>query len=87
MDGVAESLGEWRKMDSVKAQMAEPDIRLSRREESILKRVGRGTSNREIARDLDIPEAALKAHLNSVMQRFALKSREEVASWARRHIS
>jgi two-component system, NarL family, nitrate/nitrite response regulator NarL len=75
-------------MDSTKgAETAEPEIWLSRREESTLKRVARGASNREIARDLDIPEAAVKVHLNSVMQRFALKSREEVAGWARRHIS
>jgi two-component system, NarL family, nitrate/nitrite response regulator NarL len=75
-------------MDSIKGtQTAEPEIRISRREESILKRVIRGASNREIARDLDIPEAAVKVHLSSVMQRFALKSREEVSGWARRHIS
>jgi DNA-binding NarL/FixJ family response regulator len=42
---------------------------LSERERAILRQLMRGTANRQIARDLDITEAAVKMHLTGIIHR------------------
>jgi len=56
---------------------------LSERERAILRQLMRGTADRQIARDLDITEAAVKAHLTRLFQKFGVENRSQAIAWAR----
>ena len=55
------------------------------REQDILGCLGRGLSNKRIARELDITEATAKVHVRSLLRKMKLRSRVEAAVWAARH--
>ncbi len=49
--------------------------RLSSREGEVVQALRKGKSNKEIARELDISERTVKAHLTSVFQKFGVEDR------------
>jgi DNA-binding NarL/FixJ family response regulator len=64
-----------------------PGEELTDRERQVLELVGEGMANKQIARQLGISEATVKAHLTSVFQRIGVRDRTSAALWARDHLS
>lgn len=58
---------------------------LSGREREILTLIARGDSNKLIARELDIAETTVKAHVQHIFQKLRLSSRVQVALYAAAH--
>lgn len=58
---------------------------LSARERQILALVAEGRSNKAIARDLQITEWTVKAHLKSILRKIGVQNRTQAAVWALRH--
>jgi DNA-binding NarL/FixJ family response regulator len=59
-----------------------PDASLTPREREVLKLVGRGLANSEIARELYISEVTVKAHLGHVLTKLGLRDRAAVIVYA-----
>jgi DNA-binding NarL/FixJ family response regulator len=57
---------------------------LSDREREVLVLLGRGRSNKAIARELQIAEKTVKAHLTSAFRRIGATNRVEAALWVQR---
>jgi DNA-binding NarL/FixJ family response regulator len=62
-----------------------PVAELSTREREVLVLVARGLPNKRIARELEISEKTVKAHLTSVFQRIGVTDRTQAALWAQRN--
>jgi two-component system, NarL family, nitrate/nitrite response regulator NarL len=60
----------------------QPTQSLTPRETEILRRLTNGDSNRRIADDLALPEAAVKAHLKTVLRKIKASNRTQAAIWA-----
>jgi DNA-binding NarL/FixJ family response regulator len=58
---------------------------LSARETEVLQLVARGLPNKRIARELQISEKTVKAHLTQVVQRIGVTDRTQAALWAKDH--
>ena len=58
---------------------------LSPRERQVATAVARGSSNKEIARELKIAEATVKIHIASILRKLDLDSRVEIAVYASEH--
>jgi two-component system, NarL family, nitrate/nitrite response regulator NarL len=58
---------------------------LSPQELEILRRVMSGLSNKAIARDLNIGEGSIKAHLKSLLRKMQVTNRTQAAMWAVAH--
>ncbi len=58
---------------------------LTARELEVLRLVGRGLANKQVAWRLGISEKTVKAHLTSIFQRIAVADRTQAALWAQRH--
>ena len=58
---------------------------LSARETEVLELVARGFPNKRIARELQISEKTVKAHLTQVFQRIGVTDRTQAALWAKDH--
>jgi len=58
---------------------------LTAREREVLILVGRGMLNKQIARQLNISEKTVKAHLGKVFQRIGVTDRTQAALWAQRN--
>jgi two-component system nitrate/nitrite response regulator NarL len=56
--------------------------RLSERERLILTHLTVGASNKQIARDLDVAEATVKAHVKSLLRKLRVNNRTQAAMWA-----
>ena len=56
---------------------------LSAREMEVLELVARGLPNKLIARELQISEKTVKAHLTQVFQRIGVTDRTQAALWAK----
>lgn len=56
---------------------------LSPRETEVLRLVARGLPNKQIARELQISEKTVKAHLTQVFQRIGVTDRTQAALWAK----
>jgi DNA-binding NarL/FixJ family response regulator len=59
---------------------------LTDREIEVLRLVGEGLANKQIARRLTISERTVKAHLTSVFQRLDVHDRVQAALWAQQHL-
>ena len=55
---------------------------LSPREEDVLREIARGSSNKEIARALDIAETTVKIHVQHILRKLGLSSRVQAAVYA-----
>lgn len=58
---------------------------LTPREGAVLELIGQGMANKVIARELDITESTVKAHLNSVLRKTGTTNRTQAARWAFEH--
>jgi DNA-binding CsgD family transcriptional regulator len=54
-------------------------ISLSKRQEEILHQVKTGATNKHIARRLNIAESTVKAHVGSLLSKFGVKNRSQLA--------
>jgi DNA-binding NarL/FixJ family response regulator len=59
---------------------------LTARELEVLRHVGTGASNREIAARLSISEHTVKAHVRNIFEKLGLEKRSQMVSVSRRHI-
>jgi two-component system nitrate/nitrite response regulator NarL len=66
------------------ANIEEAVRRLSQRELQIVRLVGVGLSNREIAGRLALAEGTIKVHLHNVFEKLQVRGRKELADYARR---
>jgi DNA-binding NarL/FixJ family response regulator len=62
-----------------------PFEELTARELDVLRLVGRGLSNKQIAWRLTISEKTVKAHMTSIFGRIGVSDRTQAALWAQRH--
>ncbi|MGB3905771.1 MAG: response regulator transcription factor [Anaerolineae bacterium] len=60
-------------------------VPLSAREMEILQHAARGSSNKEIARTLQISQQTVKNHISSILRKLDVKDRTEAAVYALRH--
>jgi len=58
---------------------------LTAREREIVRELARGASNREIARKFVISENTVKNHVRNVLSKLRLRSRRDIADYAREH--
>jgi two-component system nitrate/nitrite response regulator NarP len=66
------------------ANIEEAVRRLSQRELQIVRLVGVGLSNRDIAGRLALAEGTIKVHLHNVFEKLQVRGRKELADYARR---
>jgi two-component system, NarL family, response regulator LiaR len=71
-------------MHEVLAPPKESDLLedLTEREKEVLGLLGRGLSNKEIARDLSVSEKTVKAHVSSILSKLSLPGRTHAALYA-----
>jgi DNA-binding NarL/FixJ family response regulator len=62
-----------------------PGRELSERQRTILAMVASGKQNKHIARELQISEKTVKAHLTAIFQVLGVTDRTQAALWAQRH--
>ena len=62
-----------------------PADELSARQLSVLALVASGKQNKHIARELEISEKTVKAHLTAIFQILGVTDRTQAALWAQRH--
>jgi DNA-binding NarL/FixJ family response regulator len=63
-----------------------PETHLTPREREVLRLVGQGLANKQIARRLDITERTVKSHLTNVFQRIGVTDRVQAALWVHQHL-
>jgi two-component system nitrate/nitrite response regulator NarL len=61
-------------------------VRLSDKEQIILSHLTRGTSNKQIARELEITEATVKTHVKALLRKISARNRTQAAMWAVSHL-
>jgi len=57
-------------------------IRMTKREQEVIRLISDGLSNKEIAKDLHIATYTIKSHVHNIMEKLALHTRLEVANYA-----
>jgi DNA-binding NarL/FixJ family response regulator len=62
-----------------------PEDELSERQLAVLTLVAEGKQNKHIARELEISEKTVKAHLTAIFQILGVTDRTQAALWAQRH--
>jgi DNA-binding NarL/FixJ family response regulator len=60
----------------------EPKAELTTRELEVLRLVGAGKANKEIAAELSISERTARTHVSSILRKLGLSSRTQAALWA-----
>jgi two-component system nitrate/nitrite response regulator NarL len=60
-------------------------VSLSPREAEILRRLGEGSQNKVIARDLDLAEATVKVHVKTLLRKINVTNRTQAAVWGKSH--
>jgi len=69
----------------LRARSEEQSVTLSPREREVLALVAQGLQNKHIARQLEISEKTVKAHLTSVFSQIGATDRTQAALWAQRN--
>ena len=59
---------------------------LSNREVQILQCLTKGSSNKQIARELGLADATIKVHVKAILRKVRLENRTQAAIWARQHL-
>jgi DNA-binding NarL/FixJ family response regulator len=76
-------------LDTVLAAPARPATEdsptFTPREEDVLRELANGSSNKRIARRLNIAERTVKAHLTSIYAKLGVKTRTATVAWALQH--
>jgi DNA-binding NarL/FixJ family response regulator len=67
---------------SLRAEADGPDAELTARELEILRLLGAGKSNKEIAAELQISERTARTHVSNILGKLGLPSRTQAALWA-----
>lgn len=67
---------------AVARQATSPGAELTSREIEVLRLVGSGSANKEIARTLGISERTARTHVSSILRKLDLSSRTQAALWA-----
>jgi DNA-binding NarL/FixJ family response regulator len=62
-----------------------PQQELSERQRTVLTMVAAGKQNKHIARELEISEKTVKAHLTAIFTALGVTDRTQAALWAQRH--
>jgi DNA-binding NarL/FixJ family response regulator len=62
-------------------------VRMTRREREVIDQIARGLSNKEISRELNIAIHTVKSHVHNILEKLALHTRLEIASYAHRESS
>jgi DNA-binding NarL/FixJ family response regulator len=62
--------------------VAPPEAPLSERETEVVRSIGKGRTNHEIAAELFISLSTVKSHLANIQAKLGLRNRVEVAAWA-----
>jgi len=62
-----------------------PADTLSPREREILRHLAKGSSNKEVARALELAESTVKIHVQHILRKLNLSSRVQAAVWAIEH--
>ncbi|MEU4219892.1 helix-turn-helix transcriptional regulator, partial [Actinoplanes sp. NPDC026623] len=57
------------------------DLGLTRREREVIKLVGQGLSNREIATRLVVAQRTAEGHVENILSKLGFTSRAQVAGW------
>jgi DNA-binding NarL/FixJ family response regulator len=57
---------------------------LSNREREVLRLIGQGATNREIAQKLIISEHTVKSHIESILNKLDVRNRQQAAVYAER---
>lgn len=65
----------------------EVKIKLSAREDSILRGLVDGAPNKVIAQRLHITEATVKVHVKAILRKIRVKNRTQAAIWASKHLA
>jgi DNA-binding NarL/FixJ family response regulator len=69
--------------DKVEPASVQPDLtQLTPREQEVLRAIGLGLTNREIAQQLYISEGTVKTHVTHLLSRLSLKNRAQLAIYA-----
>ncbi|MBN6205699.1 response regulator transcription factor [Ralstonia pickettii] len=68
-----------------KADKPTPDINLTEREMMIIKLVGEGKTNKEIASELYLSVGTVKNHITNILQKIDLRDRTQLAIYAVKH--
>ncbi|WP_439135413.1 LuxR C-terminal-related transcriptional regulator [Pseudomaricurvus sp.] len=63
------------------------NVKLTRREQQILKMLLDGSTNLQIAEVLDVSEYTIKSHLYNVFKKIDVKNRIQAYNWAQLHLS
>jgi DNA-binding NarL/FixJ family response regulator len=66
-------------------ESAVDQVGLTRRETEILRLVGEGSSNRQLARALWVTEQTVKFHLSNIYRKLDVSNRTEASRWAQLH--
>jgi DNA-binding NarL/FixJ family response regulator len=69
------------------AQIEENQNLFSDRELEILKLLGRGQNNREIANTLHLTEGTIKNYLTNIFCQLGVRDRTQAALWAKQNLS
>ena len=64
---------------------APPQPTLTTREKEVLRLIGTGAANKQIARELGITERTVKSHLTNIFATIGVTSRTQAALWAKEH--
>jgi DNA-binding NarL/FixJ family response regulator len=78
-------LGEPRLERTGAAQVSPVDAELTEREIEVLRLIGTGATNREIADRLVVSEGTVKNHVSSILGRLGLRDRTQAALYAHEH--
>lgn len=69
-------------VQSGKADRLLKSVKLTPREHDVVNLVSRGMSNKEIAKELNIATHTVKSHVHNILEKLALRTRLELASYA-----
>jgi DNA-binding NarL/FixJ family response regulator len=69
-------------IQSGKVQRLIESVRMTKREQEVIDLIAEGRSNKEIARELNIAVHTVKSHVHNILEKLALHTRLELASFA-----